>query len=137
MSNNDHLRLVSSPPALASVTARRLLPTPPSGELLVPLLNKQHHQALHVRQLLGGTSQLQSPFTDGLRDPNCPGFSFKSFELCVDTGQVVVQFAVARDIRSDTPVIKLVGCFGEVSMNGGGANKELVEPGGKGVNGLG
>ena len=76
-------------------------------------------------------------FTDGFRNSNCPCFSFESLEFCVDTGQVVVQFAVVRDIRSDAPVIKLVGCLGEVSMNSRGTNKELVEPGGKGVNGLG
>jgi len=137
MSNDDHLRLVSSPPALVSVTARGLLPTPPSSKLLIPLPNKWCCQALHVRQLLGGLSQLQPPFTDGLRDPNCPGFSFKLFELRVDTGQVVIQFAVACNICSDTPVIKSVGCFGEVSMNGGGTDEELVEPGRERVNGLG
>jgi len=137
MSNDDHLRPVSSPPTLASTTTRGLLPTPSSGELLVPLPNERRRQALHVCQLLGGTSQLQSPFANGLRDPNHPSFSFKSFELCVDTGQVIVQFAVVRDIRSDAPVIKSVGRFGEVSVNSGGTNEELVEPGGKGVNGLG
>jgi len=134
MSNDDHLRPVSSPPALASATARGLLPTPSSGQLLVPLLNERRRQALHVHQLLGGVSQLQSTFADGLRDPNRPSFGFKPFELRIDTGQVVVQFAVACDIRSDTPVIKSVGCFGEVSVNGRGTNQELVKPGRKGVN---
>jgi len=136
MSNNDHLRLVSSPPALASTTTRRLLPSPTSGKLLVPLPNEWRRQALHVRQLLGGTSQLQSPFANGLCDSDRPGLCFKSFELLVDTGQVIVQFAVARDIRSNAPVIKLVGCFGKVSVNGGGTNEELVEPGGQGVDGF-
>ena len=87
-------------------------------------------------QLLGGTSQLQPTFADGLPNPNCPGFRFEPFELCVDTGQVIVQFAVARDIRSDAPVIKSVGCLGEVSMNGGGTDQELVEPGREGFNGF-
>jgi len=135
MSNNNHLRPVSSPLALASVTTCGLLPASSSGELLVPLPNEWRRQALHVCQLLGGTSQ--SPFTDSLCDPCRPGFSFKSFKLCIDTGQVIVQFAVARDIHSDAPVIKSVGCFGEVSVNGQGANQELVEPGGKGFDGLG
>jgi len=58
MSNNDHLRPVSSPPALASAATRRLLPTALSGKLLVALPNERRRQALHVRQLLGGTSQL-------------------------------------------------------------------------------
>jgi len=84
----------------------RLLPTPPSGKLLVPLPNERRRQALHVCQLLGGTSQLQSPFTDGLRDPDRPGFSFMSLEFHVDTGQVVIQFAVARDIPVD--VVKFI-----------------------------
>jgi len=136
MSNTNHLRLVSSPPALASVTTHGLLPTASSGELLVVLPNKRRRQALHVCQLLGGASQLQSPLTDGLGDPNCPCFYFKPFKLRVDTGQVIVQFPVAHDIRSDAPVIKSVGCFGKVSVNGGGTNKELVEPGRKGVDGF-
>jgi len=136
MSHDDHLRPVTLPPALASATTCGLLPSFPSGELLIPLPNKWRRQTLHVRQLLGGVSQLQLTFTDGLRNSNRPCFSFKLLELCVDTGQVVVQFAVACDICSDTPVIKSVGCFGEVSMNGRGTDKELVEPGGKGVNGL-
>jgi len=106
-----------------------LLPPSPSGKLLVPLPNKWHRQALHMCQLLGGTSQLQSTFTNGLRDPNRPCFSLESFEFHVDTGQVVIQFAVVCDICSDAPVIKSVGCFGEVSVNSGGTNKELVEPG--------
>ena len=101
-----------------------------SGKLLVPLPNERHCQALHVRQLLGGTSQLQSTFTNSFCDPDCPCFSLELLEFRIDTGQVVVLFAVACDIRSDAPVIKLVGHFGEVSMNGGGANKELMEPGG-------
>ena len=137
MSNNDHLRLVTLPPALASVTACGLLPSPPSSELLVSLPNERRRQALHVRQLLGGASQLQSTFTDGFRNPNRPSFSLEPFKLCVDTGQIIVQFAVACDICSDAPVIESVGRFGEVSINGGGTNKELVEPGGNGVNGLG
>jgi len=137
MSNNDHLRPVTSPPALASMTVRRLLPSPPNGELLIPLLNERCCQALHVRQLLGGTSQLQLTFTDGLRNPNHPSFGFEPFELCVDTGQVIIQFAVACDICSDTPVIESVGCFGKVSINGGGTDKKLVEPGRNGVNGFG
>ena len=116
---------------------RRLLPAPLGGKLLIPLPNERHCQTLHVRQLLGGASQLQSTLADGLRDPNHPGFSFEPFELCVDTGQVIVQCAVAHDIRSDALVIKLVGCFGKVSMNGGGTDQELVKPGGKGVDGLG
>jgi len=136
MSNNDHLRPVSSPPALASATARGLLPTSLGGKLLVLLPNERRRQALHVRQLLGGASQLQPPFADGLRNPNRTGFSFKPFEFRIDTGQVVVQFAVAHNIHSDAPVIKLVGCFGEVSMNGGGTDEELMEPGWKGVNRL-
>jgi len=119
MSKNDHLRPVSSPPALASATTHGLLPAALGGELLVALLNKQHRQALHVHQLLGGVSQLQLPLTDGLGNPNCPCFCFKPLELRIDTGQVVIQFPVARDIRSDPPVIKSMGCFGEVSMNGG------------------
>jgi len=118
MSNNDHLRPVSSPPALASTTTCRLLPTASNGKLLVALPNERHRQALHVRQLLGGASQLQSTFANGLHNPSRPGFSFESFDLCVETGQVIVQFAVACDIRSDAPVIKSVGCFGEVSVNG-------------------
>ena len=137
MSNDDHLRPVILPPALASATACGLFPSPSGGKLLIPLPNEWRHQTLHVHQLLGGASQLQLTFTDGFCDPDRPCFSFEPFELRVDTGQVVVQFAVARDIRSNAPVIKLVGCFGKVSVNGGGANKELVEPGGKGVNGLG
>jgi len=123
MSNNDHLRPVTLPPALASATTRGLLPPAPSGKLLVPLSNEQRRQALHVRQLLGGASQLQPTLTDGLCNPDGPGFCFKSLELHVDTGQVVVQFAVARDIRSNAPVIKSVGCFGEVSVNGRGADE--------------
>ena len=118
MSNDDHLRLVTLPPTLASVTTCGLFPSPSGGELLIPLLNEQCRQALHVCQLLGGASQLQSTFTDSLRDSDCPCLGFKSFELRVDTGQVIVQFAVAHDICSDAPVIKLVGCFGEVSVNG-------------------
>jgi len=137
MSNNDHLRLVSSPPALASVTTRGLLPAASSGKLLITLPNKWRRQALHVHQLLGGASQLQSPLTDGFGDPNCPCFCLEPLEFRIDTGQVVVQFPVARNICSDAPVIKSVGCFGEVSVNGGGADKELVEPGRKGVDGLG
>ena len=136
MSNNDHLRPVSSPPALASATARRLLPASPSGQLLVPLANERHRQALHVPQLLGGMSQLQPAFTDGLPNPNRPSFSFESFELSVDAGQVVIQFVVVRDIHSDAPVIKSVGRFGEISVNSGGTNQELVEPGREGLNGL-
>jgi len=132
MSNDDHLRLVTSPPALASATTRGLLPPSSSGELLVPLPNEQCRQALHVCQLLGGTSQLQSTFANGFCDSNRPSFSFELFELRVDTGQVVVQFAVARDICSDAPVIKSVGCFGEVSVNSRGTDQELVEPSGKG-----
>jgi len=110
-----------------------LLPPSPSGELLIALPNERRRQALHVRQLLGGTSQLQSTFADSLRNPNRPSFGLESFELRIDTGQVVVQFAVARDIRSDAPVIKSVGCFGEVSVNGRGTDQELMEPGGEGV----
>ena len=136
MSNNDHLRPVTSPPALASATARGLLPTSSSGQLFIPLPNKRRRQALHVPQLLGGTSQLQPALTNGLPDPGGPCFHFKSFELRVDTGQVVVQFAVARDIHSDAPVIKLVGCFGEVSVNGGGTDQELMEPSREGFDGL-
>jgi len=104
--------------------------------LLIPLPNERRHQALHLRQLFGGVSQLQSTFANGLCDPNGPSFCFEAFEFCVDTGQVVVQFAVARDIRSDAPVIKSVGCFGEVSMNGRGTNEELMEPRGQGFDGL-
>jgi len=137
MSNNDHLRPVTLPPALASATTHGLLPSPPSGKLLVPLPNERRRQALHVCQLLGGASQLQSTFTDSLRDPDRSCLSFKSFELHVDTGQVVIQFVVVCDIRSNAPVIKSVGRFGEVSMNSGGADQELVEPGRKRVNGLG
>ena len=136
MSNNDHLRPVTLPPALASTTMCGLLPSPPSSELFVPLPNERRRQALHVPQLLGGTSQLQPTFTDGLRNPNCSGFSFEPFELCIDTGQVVIQFAVACNIRSDAPVIKSVGCFGKVSVNSGGTDQELVEPGRKGFDGL-
>jgi len=137
MSNSDHLRPVSSPPALASATMHRLLPSSPSHELFVPLTDKWRHQALHVGQLFGGASQLQSTFTDGFRDPNHPGFSFEPFELRIDTGQVIVQFAVARDIRSDAPVIESVGSFGEVSVNSRGTDQELMEPGRKGVDRLG
>jgi len=137
MSSDNHLRLVSSPPALASATAHRLLPSPTRGKLFVPLPNKQCCQTLHVRQLLGGASQFQSTLTDGLCDPNCSRFSFELFKLRVDTGQVVIQFAVVRDIRSDAPVIKSVGRFGEVSVNSRGTDEELVEPGRKGVNRLG
>jgi len=137
MSKHDHLRPVTLPPTLASATMHGLLPAPLSSKLLVPLPNKQCCQALHVCQLFGGASQLQSTFADSLRNPNGPCFSLELFEFCVDTGQVVVQFAVACDIRSDAPVIKSVGCFGEVSMYGRGTNQELVEPGGKRVNGLG
>jgi len=90
-----------------------------------------------VRQLFGGASQLQSTLANSLRDPDCSHFGFEPFEFCVDTGQVVVQFAVVCDIRSDAPVIKLVGHFGEVSVNGGGANQELVEPSREGFDGLG
>ena len=136
MSNDDHLRPVSSPPTLASMTTCGLLPSPSSGELLIPLLNERCRQALHVRQLLGGASQLQSTFTNGLCDPDRPSFSFKLFEFRIDTGQVVVQFVVARDICSDTPVIKSVGHFGEVSVNGRGADQELVKPGREGVDGF-
>jgi len=123
MSNDDHLRLVSSPPALASVTTRGLLPSSTSSELLVPLANEQCRQALHVCQLLGGVSQLQSTFANGLRDTSRPRFCFELFDFCIETGQVVIQFAVARDIRSDAPVAKSVGCFGEVSMNGRGTHE--------------
>jgi len=130
MSHDDHLRPVTLPPALASTTMRGLLPSSADSELLVPLLNERRRQALHVCQLLGGASQLQSTFANGLCNPDGPCFRFKLFEFRVDTGQVVVQFAVACDIRSDAPVIKSVGCFGEVSMNGGGTDEELVEPGG-------
>jgi len=137
MSNDDHLRLVTLPPALASATMCRLFPSSPSSKLFIPLLNEQRCQALHVRQLLGGTSQLQLTFANGFCNSDRPHFSFESFELHVDTGQVVIQFAVARDIRSNAPVIKSVGCFGEVSMNGGGADEKLVEPGREGINGLG
>jgi len=114
-----------------------LLPSPSSSELLVLLPNEWCHQALHVRQLLGGMSQLQPAFTNGFCDPNSARFCFESLEFCVDTGQVVVQFLVARDIRSDAPVIKSVGCFGEVSVIGWGTDQELMEPGGKGVDGFG
>jgi len=123
-------------PTLASMTTRGLLPAASSGKLLIVLLNKQHRQALHVHQLLGGTSQLQSPLTDGLGDPDCPCFCLEPLELRIDTGQVVVQFPVARDICSDAPVIKSVGCFGEVSMNSRGTDKELMEPGREGVDGF-
>jgi len=137
MSNNDHLRLVTLPPALASATTHGLLPSSSSSELLVMLPNKRRRQALHVHQLLGGVSQLQLPFTNGLRDPNCPGFSFESFEFRIDIQQVIVEFAIVHDIRSDAPVIESVGCFGKVSVNGRGTNQELVEPGGERVNGFG
>ena len=123
MSNNDHLRPVTLPPALASTTTCRFLPSSLSSKLFIVLLNEWCCQALHVHQLLGGTSQLQLPFTNGLRDPNCPCFGLKSFELCIDTGQVIVQFVVVCNIRSNAPVIKSVGCFGEVSVNSGGTNK--------------
>jgi len=136
MSKHNHLRLVTLPPTLASVTMCRLLPSSTSSKLLVPLPNERCRQTLHVCQLLGGMSQLQSTLADGFRDPNCPRFSFELFELCIDTGQVIVQFVVVHNICSDAPVIKSVGCFGEVSMNGGGADEELVEPGRKGVNWL-
>jgi len=136
MSNNDHLRPVTLPPTLASATMRRLLPPSSSGKLFVALPNEQRCQALHVRQLLGGMSQLQSTFTDGLRNPNGPSFRLELFKLHIDTGQVIIQFAVACDIRSDAPVIKSVGCFGEVSMNSRGTNKELMEPCGQGVDGF-
>jgi len=123
MSNHNYLRLVTLPPALASVTTRGLLPSPLRSKLFVALPNERCRQALHVRQLLGGASQLQSTFTDSLRNPNSPGFRFESFEFCVDIGQVVVQFAVARDIRSDAPVIESMGCLGEVSVNCRGTNE--------------
>jgi len=93
------------------------------SELFVPLLNEWHHQALHVCQLFGGMSQLQSTFTNGLRNPNCPCFSLELYKFCIDIGQVAVQFVVACNICSNTPVIKSVGRFGKVSMNGGGINK--------------
>jgi len=137
MSNHDHLRPVTLPPALASVTTCRLLPPSTSSELLVPLPNEQCRQTLHVHQLLGGTSQFQPSLTDGLRNPNSARFCFEPLEFSVDTGQVVIQFVVACDICSDAPVIKLVGCFGEVSVNGQGTDQELMEPGGKGVDGFG
>ena len=137
MSNNDHLRPVSSPPALASATTRRLLPSPSSGQLFVSLPNEWCRQALHVRQLLGGASQLQSTFAYRFCDPDGSGFSLELFELRVDAGQVVIQFAIVCDIHSDAPVIKSVGCFGEVSVNSGGTDQKLVEPGGKGVDWLG
>jgi len=133
MSNHDHLRLVTLPPALASATMCGLLPSPPSSELFVPLPNKRCRQALHMCR---GASQLQSTFANGFHDPNSPHFSLKSLEFCVDTGQVIIHFAVVCDICSDAPVIKSVGCFGEVSMNGWGTGKELMEPSGKGVNGF-
>jgi len=136
MSKHDHLRLVTLPPALASATTRGLLPPSLSGKLLITLLNKRRRQALHVCQLLGGTSQLQSTFANSLCDPNGPCFCLKSFKFCIDTGQVVVQFAVACNIRSDTPVIKSVGCFGEVSVNRRGTDEELVEPCREGFDGL-
>ena len=123
MSNNDYLRPVSSPPALASATTRGLLPSSLGSELLIALPNEWRRQALHVCQLLGGASQLQSPFTDSLGNPNHACFGLKPFEFGIDTGQVVVQFLVACDICSDTPVIKSVGCFGKVSVNCGGADK--------------
>jgi len=137
MSNDDHLRLVTLPPTLASATTRRPFPPSSSGELLIPLPNEQRCQALHVHQLLGGASQLQLSFANSLCDHNCPRFGFKSFEFRIDTGQVIVQFAVAHDIHSNALVIKSVGRFGEVSVNGRGADEELVEPGRKGVNGFG
>jgi len=137
MSKHDHLRLVTLPPALASMTTRRFLPSSMGSELLVPLPNEQHCQALHVRQLLGGVSQLQSTFANSLCDPNSPCFCLQLLKLHIDTGQVVIQFAVARNIRSDAPVIKLVGCFGEVSVNRRGTDEKLVEPGREGVDGLG
>jgi len=123
MSNHDHLRPVTLPPALANVTTCRLLPSPSSGKLLVPLLNEWHCQALHVCQLLGGTSQLQSPFTDCFGDPDGIHFGIELLQLCIDTGQVIIQFVVACDICSNAPVIKLVGCFGQVSVNGGGSSE--------------
>jgi len=128
MSNDDHLRPVTLPPALASATTCGLLPSPTGSELLVALLNEWCRQALHVHQLLGGMSQLQSAFTNGLCNPDGAGLGLKSLKFCIDTGQVVIQFAVVCDIHSDAPVIKSVGCFGEVSMNSGGTNKELVKP---------
>jgi len=136
MSKHDHLRPVTLPPALASATTHGFLPSSAGSELLVPLLNEQHRQALHVHQLLGGASQLQSTFANSLCDPNSPCFCLQPLKLRIDTGQVIVQFAVVHDIRSDTPVIKSVGCFGEVSMNHRGTNKKLVEPGREGVDGL-
>jgi len=137
MSNHNHLRPVTLPPALASATTRGLLPPSTSSELLVLLPNERRRQTLHVRQLLGGASQFQPSLTDGLRNPNSARFCFEPLKFSVDTGQVVVQFVVACDIRSDAPVIKSVGCFGEVSMNSQGTDQELMEPGGKGVDGFG
>jgi len=119
MSNHDHLRPVTLPPALASMTTCGLLPSSTDSELLVALLNEQRHQALHVHQLLGGTSQLQPPFTDSFGNPDRPCFGLEPFEFGIDTGQVVVQFPVAHDIHSNAPVIKSVGCLGKVSMNRG------------------
>ena len=123
MSNHDHLRPVTLPPALASATTRGLLPSASRSKLFVALPNEWRRQALHVRQLLGGASQLQSTFADSLRNPNSPGFRFESFEFRVDIGQVVVQFVVAHDIRSNAPVIESMGCLGKVSMNRGGADE--------------
>ena len=84
MSNDDHLRPVSSPPALASVTTRGLLPSPSSGKLFVPLPNEWCRQALHVCQLLGGASQLQLPFTDSLGDLHRSSLSLEPFKFCID-----------------------------------------------------
>ena len=105
VSNHNHLRPVTLPPALASATMHGLLPSPSSGKLLIPLPNEWCHQALHVRQLLGGTSQLQSPLTDSLHNLDCICLSIEPFKFCVDTGQVVIQFAVVRNIHSNAPVL--------------------------------
>jgi len=84
MSNHGYLRPVTLPPALASVTVRRLLPFSPSGKLFVPLPNEWCRQALHVCQLLGGASQLQLPFTDSLGDLHRSSLSLEPFKFCID-----------------------------------------------------
>jgi len=75
-----------------------------------------------VGQLFGGVCQLQLPFAYSFGNVHSIRFHIELLDLCVDIGQVVIQFAVACDIHSTAPVIKLVGSFGEVSVNGGGAS---------------
>ena len=137
MSNHNHLRLVTLPPALASVTICGLLPSFLYCNLLLPLPNKWCCQTLHMCQLLGGMGQLQPPLAYYLGDPDGICLGVELLQLCIDTGQVVIQFAVVCDIHSNTPVIKSVGRFGEVSVNSWGTNEYLMEPGRDGFSGLG